>query len=126
LDDTLEVCKQILAGIIQLLAESGRAKQEFLSVEDAAAVLGLKSDKVIRGAMRRGELPYSNLSTEDGPDYRVTRADLLAWVESRRVGRPPLAAPQGAKPTASPARKAGAIEPWLVDPCFKSSPRAAR
>ncbi len=58
--------------------------QEYLSVEQTAATVGV-STKHVRRAMKRGELPYSNIGTNQRATYRIARHDIQTWMESKRV-----------------------------------------
>jgi hypothetical protein len=80
----------IQAALERIEAANSRPKQEFLSVQDAVTVLGLKSAKLVYAALRRGELKHSNLSSDEGATYRIHHDDLRAWVDSKQVktGRP--------------------------------------
>ena len=44
------------------------------------------SDSHIRRAIRRGDLPASNLGTPDHPIWRVSRGDLIDWMDRKKGG----------------------------------------
>jgi excisionase family DNA binding protein len=63
--------------------------QEYLSIDQAAAVLGVDG-KHIRRAIKAGRLPCSNISNGSRkPMYRIARRDLEEWVRGRRVNTAP-------------------------------------
>ncbi len=64
------------------------APQEWFSISDAAALVGL-STKHLRRALTGGTLPASNVGTPDRPLYRISRAELSAWMEKRKAGALP-------------------------------------
>ena len=55
---------------------------KLLSVAEAAEILGV-SEKSVRGAISRGELPASKVCGR----IRIAKRDLRAWVEANRVTR---------------------------------------
>jgi len=64
---------------------------EFLSVKDAAAVLALSSTKLIRKAIKSGELCCFNVGGRR-PTNRISRRDFDEWVEAKRLRRGPAKA----------------------------------
>jgi excisionase family DNA binding protein len=58
---------------------------EFYSIRQAAKVVGVSADH-LRRAVTNGVLPASNVGTMSRPTYRISRADLLAWVERGKAG----------------------------------------
>jgi excisionase family DNA binding protein len=42
------------------------------------------SDSHIRRAIRRGDLPASNVGTPDHPTWRISRKDLFEWLDSKK------------------------------------------
>src|SRR5262249_20082502 len=72
------------AKLDELLRRQGPAR-EFYSIKEAAQVVGV-SDDHIRRAVVGGVLPCSNVGSMDRPTYRISRADLLAWMEARKGG----------------------------------------
>jgi len=56
------------------------APKEFLSVREAAEIVGL-SEKALRRAIRDGELPASKPRGR----IRIRRADIEAWIKSSRI-----------------------------------------
>ena len=71
-------------GLARLLHLGEEARQEWLSISQAAAVTGLSTSHV-RRAVRSGQLTASNTGTRDRPVWRIARRDLDAWMR-RRVG----------------------------------------
>lgn len=67
---------------------------EYLTVAQAAAAASV-SPSHVRRALRRGELPASNVGTDPHPQWRIAPADLTAWVERRKGGTP--AVPPGSE-----------------------------
>lgn len=62
--------------------------QEWLSIKEAAVVVGLSEDHV-RRAVTGSALPCSNVGTNDRPLYRISRKDLEAFMERRKAGALP-------------------------------------
>jgi excisionase family DNA binding protein len=58
-------------------------QQEFLSVRDAAVILGVHQ-ATIRRLIWRGELPAANISSPHRPIWRIRRDILLGWVSGRK------------------------------------------
>ena len=58
---------------------------EFYSIRQAAEVVGVSADH-LRRAVVSGVLAASNLGTMARPTYRISRTDLLAWVERGKAG----------------------------------------
>jgi excisionase family DNA binding protein len=77
-----------------------RQAQEWLSIQDAARVVGVSRNH-LRAAVRGGTLPVSNLGTPDRPLYRVSREDLKRWMEERKAGPKPSPG-QGGRKKAQP------------------------
>jgi excisionase family DNA binding protein len=72
--------------------EATLAKPEvgYFTTTEAAVFVGC-SRTHIRRHVTGGTLPVSNIGTNDGPDYRVSRADLIAWMGKRMSGAfPPV------------------------------------
>jgi excisionase family DNA binding protein len=68
---------------------SAPQSQEYLSIDQAAAVLGVEG-KHIRRAVKAGQLTSSNISNGSRkPLYRIARRDLDEWVRSRLVNFAP-------------------------------------
>jgi excisionase family DNA binding protein len=44
------------------------------------------SESHIRRAMRRGDLPASNVGTPDHPIWRISRRDLVEWMDRNKGG----------------------------------------
>jgi excisionase family DNA binding protein len=57
-------------------------QEEYLSIKDIAQQLKM-DEKTIRRWIKSGQLPAIEL----GGKYRVTRSDLTAFLESRKLGR---------------------------------------
>ncbi len=74
-------------------------EREYYSIKGAARVLEVSPDH-IRRAVVGGTLPCSNVGTMGRPTYRISRTDLLAWVEKRKAGAIP-----------PPRRKVAAVTP---------------
>jgi excisionase family DNA binding protein len=63
--------------------------QEYLSIKQAAAILGV-DERHTRRAVAAGKLPCSNISNGDKkPLYRIARSDLEAWVRNHPVSFSP-------------------------------------
>lgn len=60
----------------------------YVSVSEATAYTGL-SRKFLTRAMKRGEFPYSNMSSEAGPTYIIALKSLDDWIAARQVKRAP-------------------------------------
>jgi excisionase family DNA binding protein len=61
------------------------APSEYLSIKDAAKVVGLSQTK-IRREVNAGRLSASDTGTAAHPHYRIARADLQAWMEKNKGG----------------------------------------
>jgi excisionase family DNA binding protein len=66
----------------------GRPEKGYFTITEAAAFVGC-SEAHIRRHVTGGMLPVANIGTNDGPDYRIAREDLVAWVEKRKAGALP-------------------------------------
>ena len=44
------------------------------------------SESHIRRAIRRGDLPASNVGTPDHPTWRISRKDLVEWMDRKKGG----------------------------------------
>lgn len=69
----------------QLLRLGEEARQEWLSITQVAAATGLPASHV-RRAVKRHELAASNAGTEGHPIWRIARADLAAWMATKKGG----------------------------------------
>jgi excisionase family DNA binding protein len=88
IEETLARIDHAVAHLLHLHQE---ARQEWLSIRQAAAVTGL-SDTHVRRAVKKGELPASNAGTTGHPIWRIARLDLAQWME-RRKGETAAAVP---------------------------------
>ena len=61
-------------------AKLGMTKGDFFSVPDAAALLGI-SDVTLRGMVRSGHFPATDVRLDGKPLWRVTKADILSYIE---------------------------------------------
>ena len=59
----------------------------FMTAPEAARVLRVKPDR-LRGWIEAGELPAANLGDGSRPRYRISRPDLLLFLERRAAARP--------------------------------------
>lgn len=71
-----------LESILNGLAVKDRPAQEWLSIDEVAAVTGLSADHV-RRHVTSGMLPVCNQGTYEKPYYRIRRADVDAWMSQR-------------------------------------------
>ena len=76
--ERIEAALAALAGRMQQ-----RPEQEWLSVDEVAALTGLSDDHV-RRHVTSGLLPVSNQGTYDKPYYRIRRSDVDEWMMKRR------------------------------------------
>jgi excisionase family DNA binding protein len=92
----LQELKDWIRGEIRQLADhfgrefreqSRQPAPEYLSVKQAARIMGL-SIKRIREAVIRREMAASNIGSEARPVYRIARGDLEKWLEERKRGGP--------------------------------------
>jgi hypothetical protein len=85
LEAVLEQQQQILEGMNELKTHLSRPEQEWFSVKQAAAYLGVNV-KSIRRAIKQ-DLPASNLARPDAKKAlcRISRKDLNEWAQKRRV-----------------------------------------
>lgn len=72
----------------KLLPLLSASLQRYLSIEQAASYAGL-STKHIRRAVKREELPCSNVGGSKRPTYRIDRQHIDAWMDARRVRQAP-------------------------------------
>lgn len=56
-----------------------------LSISDVSRVAAI-SDSHVRRAIRKGDLPASNVGTISRPLWRIARSDLDAWLEGKKGG----------------------------------------
>jgi excisionase family DNA binding protein len=104
---------ELLQGFLERLDRMETAlarghQQEWFSVEEVAAIVGVSS-KHIRRARKRGELAYSNLGGDGRPTYRFRYGDVVAWMESKR------ARPRVAKPSRPATIKIGKFKDYFAD-----------
>lgn len=59
--------------------------QEYLSIKQAAEYIGI-SERQVRHWVSKAQLPASNAGGNDRPTYRIARADLIRFMDQRRVG----------------------------------------
>jgi excisionase family DNA binding protein len=85
IEPTLEerVAEAVIARLTPYL-NKGREEVGCFSIKQAATFVGC-SESHIRRQVHRGPLPVANIGTQDGPDYRITRGDLEAWLERRKA-----------------------------------------
>lgn len=77
-----EIRKLIRETVRAVLKEQG-AVAEWLTIQQAAALLGCSRDHINRAVVTK-ELPAANIGKNERPTYRIKRADLDAWMESRK------------------------------------------
>ena len=85
--------EQVAKAVEELLAPRlGRLEEAlsqpvkgYFTLAEAAAFVGCSTAHLTRH-VKAFTLPASNIGTVDGPDYRIARSDLLAWMERRKVG----------------------------------------
>lgn len=75
-----------IAAILALLAPPAERADDLLPLAAAARRAGLKSVRVLKDAIRARELPAYGRQR----DRAVRRADLDAWIASRRVVHAPI------------------------------------
>ena len=61
-------------------AKLGMTRGDLFSVPDAAALLGI-SDATLRGMVRSGHFPATDVRLDGKALWRVARADILGYVE---------------------------------------------
>lgn len=61
------------------------ARQEWLTIKGAAEVTAM-SPRYIRRAVKRGELPASNCGSVLRPCWRISRADITAFMDTKKAG----------------------------------------
>lgn len=103
MDDVLKRVEELLA---RLEKQVDMPRQEWYSINQAAAYCGL-SPKHVRRAVVGGMLPVSNVGTPNRALYRVSRIDLEGWLQERKAGPKP---PRGRK-------KKGAEAPYVSRHC---------
>jgi excisionase family DNA binding protein len=74
-----------LEQVLRRLEKVDAVSQAYFSIKQAAAYTGLSEDHVRRRIVK-GILPSSNVGSKDRPLYRVARADIDRWMESRKMG----------------------------------------
>lgn len=81
--------KELLVKILNELQDRpSLPAKEFYSINEAAALTSL-SAKHVRRAVVGGALIASDLGTKDHPLYRISRRNLLKWMEDREDGAKP-------------------------------------
>jgi excisionase family DNA binding protein len=102
--------ESIVAAVVERLTPELRALREahskpekfYFNVEEAADFIGCSKQHIYR-LKNSGILPASNIGSNDGPDFRFARADLVAYMEERKAGaKPPLRRKKGASPLPLP------------------------
>jgi excisionase family DNA binding protein len=67
---------------VQGAAPSGLA---YFKIREVAETTRL-SESYIRRAIRRGDLPASNVGRPDHPTWRISRKDLITWMDGKKNG----------------------------------------
>jgi excisionase family DNA binding protein len=80
---------RLAALLPKLEAFLGATRQEYLSLAEAAEMVGV-STTFIRRAVTLGHLSGFNLAGEGRVKLRIARADVLAWVEAGRIRPLPI------------------------------------
>jgi excisionase family DNA binding protein len=88
-------------------ATPGRDEVKYYSVAEVAQIVAL-SEKSVRGAISRGELPASKVSNR----IRIAKRDLKHWIEDNRTTVP---VDQTSHPLLSPARRTGKASRTFAD-----------
>jgi excisionase family DNA binding protein len=103
------VSEKLLQEIIDRLERIEQKNvQEFFSVKDTAALVGVEA-KHIRRAMEKGELLHSNIGTGKRATYRIARRDIDAWIESKQVKC------EASKPARQAIVKVGKVKDYFSD-----------
>jgi excisionase family DNA binding protein len=71
------------ASVGSLMAMPTRPRQEYYSLRDAAAIVGVSTSR-IRQALREGDLSFSDIGGEGRATYRISREDIRQWLEAKR------------------------------------------
>lgn len=97
----VELLQTVLANQDRFERQLAERQQEkgYFTVAEAAHFISCSTDH-LRRHVKAGNIPVSNIGSDDGPDYRIARADLVAWMDKRKAGH-----------FVSPRRKKAAAEP---------------
>jgi excisionase family DNA binding protein len=101
--ESVELLKRVLDRLEQVGTLTARPEQVYFTVREAAEFVRCEH-KLIRRHIWDGTLPASNIGSNDGPDYRISRADLGQWMEKRKAGAflPPPRKKKSAEPAPLP------------------------
>jgi excisionase family DNA binding protein len=83
---TLQLLETLSAKLDAIAAKlQAQPSPEYYSIKQAARVVGVSCDH-IRRAVVGGMLACSNVGTMSRATYRISRVDLLAWLERQKAG----------------------------------------
>lgn len=80
-----ETLTRIDEAVSRLVEHAQETCQGWLSIRQAASITGLSTSHV-RRAVRRGELAASNVGSGGHAIWRIARADLASWMETKKGG----------------------------------------
>jgi excisionase family DNA binding protein len=66
------------------IPDQQKGTPDVMTVTEAAHFLRCSPKMIVR-LIRRGQLRAANLSSDDGPDYRITKSDALSLLDQKRV-----------------------------------------
>src|SRR5258707_14966643 len=73
--------ERLLKSLERLLA---KPEKGYFTFKEAAIFVSC-SECHIRRHVTGGTIDVSNIGTNDGPDYRISRGDLVAWMDERKA-----------------------------------------
>ncbi len=83
------VVREAIAPLVERIERlEKQPRQEYFSISQAGAMTGLSSAHV-RRAVTGGTLPCSKVGSHARPTYRISRDDIKAWMERRKMGALP-------------------------------------
>lgn len=83
-----EVLREVHQLVKRVYKHMLKPEPEWLRTGAAAQFLGVHAQHV-RDAIKRGELAAANVGTAAQPRYRISKAELHRWLESRTGGGKP-------------------------------------
>lgn len=83
---TIQLLESLSAKLDAIAASlQAQPSPEFYSIKQASRMVGVSCDH-IRRAVVGGVLACSNVGTLNRATYRISRVDLLAWLERQKAG----------------------------------------
>ena len=81
-----DMARELYARVDKVVRRTGsKVSSSCMSITSFLIVPQL-SESHIRRAIRRGDLPASNVGTPDHPIWRISRKDLVEWMDRKKGG----------------------------------------